>query len=265
MKNQRSKKRLSHRRTTENSAGWILRLPLVAIMTNNICHAFTRLPAARIAAMSPIRTICNPTHSGIETNQNLLSTATSLSLTDSDFHNLPLNVHQELFTTPVISIDFAAQAPDIFRTVVFGLVGIMVLVAAISTYVTQSLIPEQMDKLSVLVAKEKPEEYEKISQQLEEGQRLRDRPDLMKQLVEAGVDLMKDEKEEEMAFLIDIIRKEKNRKVDEEESDENMENIIKSAESTLGMTIEEFIAKVDKNADSKYLTDNAKELADLLR
>mmetsp|Transcript_27465 Transcript_27465/g.41586 ORF Transcript_27465/g.41586 Transcript_27465/m.41586 type:complete len:258 (+) Transcript_27465:171-944(+) len=256
MKNHRLKKRLSHGRTTENSAGWILRLLLVALMTNSICHAFTILPAARIVTMSPMRTIFNPTHSGVETYQKVLSTATSMSLTDSNFHNLP---------TPVVSIDFAAQAPDMLRTVVFGLVGIMVLVAAVSTYVTQSLIPEQMDKLSVLVAKEKPEEYEKISQQLEEGQRLKDRPDLMKQLVEAGVDLMKDEKEEEMAFLIDIIRKEKNRKVDDEESEENMENIIKSAESTLGMTIEEFVAKVDKNADSKYLTDNAKELADLLR
>jgi len=249
-------------KTNQISGIWILRSLLIALVAQNTCQAFLFLPTAKTVAMYKMRKTFVPVHVENLKRQQLLATTTSLSSTNANFQ-------QEIVTSQLLSVDLSAQVSDGLQAFVFVLVGIVVLLAAASTYVTQSLIPGQMDKLSILVAQEKPEAYEKIAQQLEEGQRLKDRPDLIAQLVEAGVDLMKDEKEEEMEFLVQLLRKEMNKNIyamgAKEEREQNLESIIKVAESSLGMSKEDFVAKVDKNTDSKYLTESAKELADLLR
>ena len=152
---------------------------------------------------------------------------------------------------------------DTLRNITLLLVGLLVVAVAGTAFVTQSVIPDQMDKLAQLVAKENPEAFRKITQELEEGQSIRQRPDLMSKLVEAGVDLMKEESTQEMETLRQLVQQE----LAKENCDdsEGWKQLQKPIETTLGMTIDEFIAKVEKNKDSEYLTETAKDLASLLK
>jgi hypothetical protein len=158
----------------------------------------------------------------------------------------------------MISLDLSTQVSDGIRTAVLVLVAFMVLAAAISAFVTQSVLPGQMENLSQLVEQDNPEVFSEIQQKLDKGQTIRDRPDLMAELVEAGMNVMQKESEGEMENLLKMVQK-------KQEDGAGIESIKELLEATFGMTIQEFIAKVDKNPNSKYLTETTKDLAEVLR
>jgi hypothetical protein len=161
-------------------------------------------------------------------------------------------------STSMISLDFSSQVSDGIRTAVLVLVAFMVLAAAVSAFVTQSVLPSQMEKLALLVEQDNPERFSEIQQKLDDGQTIRDRPDLMAELVEAGINVMQQENEEEMENILKMVQKKK-------EDGAGIESIKEPMEAALGMTIQEFIAKVDKNPNSEYLTGTTKDLAEVLR
>mmetsp|Transcript_19453 Transcript_19453/g.27498 ORF Transcript_19453/g.27498 Transcript_19453/m.27498 type:complete len:231 (+) Transcript_19453:190-882(+) len=157
-----------------------------------------------------------------------------------------------------LGIDLSSQVSDGLRFLVIGLVAIMVIISAISLFVTQSVIPEQMGKLAMLVEQESPERYAEIQSKLADGEKITDRPDLMAELAEVGVDMMKDESEEELQRLLTKVKEKK-------EKGEDLEIFREPLEATFGTTIEEYVEKVDNNLSSQYLTSAGKELADILR
>ena len=165
-----------------------------------------------------------------------------------------------------ISLEFSTQVSDGIRVVVFVVVALLLVVAALSTFVTQSVLPQQMENLSQLVADENPTAFGEIVAKLEDGQNLKDRPDLMSELVEIGVDLMKKEDDDEMENVLQMV-KDKKKKNDDDDNDDKLdiESLREPLEAAVGMTIEEFIDLVDKNPNSKYMTDTKRELAQIFK
>mmetsp|Transcript_12559 Transcript_12559/g.34837 ORF Transcript_12559/g.34837 Transcript_12559/m.34837 type:complete len:311 (-) Transcript_12559:138-1070(-) len=176
---------------------------------------------------------------------------------------------------------FAATIPDVLQTLVLGLV-VLALVAALgATYVTQSYLPGQLNGMALLVKEEDPDAWTAIAQQLEPGQRVRDRPDLMAQLTQAALELMERETLEELQNCIELIQTRQRQRQNEEDSDDtslltntNSDNNLRTPlEATLGTTLEEFCAKVrqrqnqDDNASSSSFSATTSvrvELADLI-
>jgi hypothetical protein len=159
----------------------------------------------------------------------------------------------------MLGLDFSSQVDDGVRNLVLGIVVIMVLVSALSVYVTQSVLPEQMNNLAVMVKEEYPERWQELESKLNEGERIRDRPDLMTELTEMGVTMMKDESEQEMKSLIVMINEKKS------QGGEGIYIMREPIEATLRCSIEDFVSKAETNADSEYLTNDRKELSELLK
>eukprot|EP00586_Coscinodiscus_wailesii_P022209 CAMPEP_0172504096 /NCGR_PEP_ID=MMETSP1066-20121228/175337_1 /TAXON_ID=671091 /ORGANISM="Coscinodiscus wailesii, Strain CCMP2513" /LENGTH=289 /DNA_ID=CAMNT_0013280109 /DNA_START=34 /DNA_END=900 /DNA_ORIENTATION=- len=158
----------------------------------------------------------------------------------------------------LLGMDLSAQVPDAIRIAVLGIVAITVIVSATSVYVTQSVVPGQLEKLAMLVEQENPERYAEIQSKLAEGEKLTDRPDLIGQLAEAGITMMMEEDEGELELLLATVKEKK-------EKGDDLEILRESLEAAFGMSVEEYIAKVDKNFSSQYLTKSGKELANILR
>lgn len=159
----------------------------------------------------------------------------------------------------MLGLDFSSQVSDDVRNVVIGIVVIMVLVSALSVYVTQSVVPEQMNNLALMVKKEYPERWQELESKLNEGERMRDRPDLMTELTEIGMTMMKDESEQEMKRLVIMINETK------KQGDKDVDSLRQTIEATLGCSIEDFVSKAETNSGSKFLSDDRKELSELLK
>jgi hypothetical protein len=159
----------------------------------------------------------------------------------------------------MIGLDFSSQVDDGVRNVVIGIVLIMVLASALAVYVTQSVLPVQMNNLALMVQKEYPERWQELESKLNEGERMRDRPDLMTELTEIGVTMMKEESEQEMKKLVIMINETK------KQGGEDIDSLREPIEATLGCSIEDFVSKAETNSGSKYLTDDRKELSELLK
>jgi hypothetical protein len=200
---------------------------------------------------------------------NFFDTTTLPSLADAQNHLSIMSSHADTATAAasvhshsfffLLSLDFGAQASDGVRTAVFGVVGVLLFLAAASTYIAQAVVPEQMNNMALMVQESKPEIWDEITSQLQEGERVRDRPDLMTQLTDAAVDLMKDETEEELKRLAIMIRAQKDFDMD------GMEALRENIEGAVGCTIDEFVQRVEANKDSKFLSAGRRELAELLQ
>ena len=140
-------------------------------------------------------------------------------------------------------------------------IGLLALIAGFATFVTKSVVPEQLNNMALIVKESKPDIWEDISSKLNNGERIRDRPDLISIITATSIEIMKDETEDEYNKLITMIKK----SVEDDNGEEEMESLREPIEATIGCTIEEFCTKVDNNKDSKFLTDTRKELAKLLQ
>jgi hypothetical protein len=161
----------------------------------------------------------------------------------------------------MLGLDLSSQVDDGVRNFVIGIVVVMILVSALSVYITQSLLPEQMNTLALMVKEDYPERWQELESKLNEGERIRDRPDLMSELAEIGVMMMKDESEQEMKELIVLINKKKS----QEGEDVLLDSLRERIEASLGCSIEDFLSKAETNSDSKYFTNAGKELSELLK
>jgi hypothetical protein len=159
----------------------------------------------------------------------------------------------------MLGLDPSFQVGDGVRNAVIGIVVVVVLVSAVSLYIKQSLIPEQMNTLALMVREKYPDRWRDLESKLNEGERIRDRSDLMAELAEIGVMMMKDESEQEMKELIVVIKEKKS------QGGEDIDSLREPIEASLGCTIEAFVSKAETNADSKYFTDADKELSELLK
>mmetsp|Transcript_20584 Transcript_20584/g.23619 ORF Transcript_20584/g.23619 Transcript_20584/m.23619 type:complete len:231 (-) Transcript_20584:84-776(-) len=157
----------------------------------------------------------------------------------------------------LLATDFSAPVPDGIINIVYGILIIAILIAAFTTYISRSFVPEQMNSVALMVRDQTPEKWDEIQSKLNQGERVRDRPDLMAELVEAGIGLMKEETDEEMTLLINLLKK--------KGSDENTIIERASIESVVGCSIEDFVRKAETNADSQYMTDTRLLLAELLK
>lgn len=155
-------------------------------------------------------------------------------------------------------VDLNTAVSDGVRNVVVGITVILVLISAVSLYVTKSYLPEQMNQLALMIQKENPERWQEIESKLLEGERIRDRPDLMAELTNVGVEMMMVESDDELQRLIIMIR-------DQKEQGQSVGKLREPLEAALDNSIEAFIAKVQANQDSEYLTDAGRELAELLK
>jgi hypothetical protein len=159
----------------------------------------------------------------------------------------------------MLGLDFSSQVGDGTRNLVIGIVVIMVLVSALSVYVTQSLLPQQMNTLALMVKEEYPERWQELESKLNEGERMRDRPDLMTELTEIGVTMMKEESEQEMKELIVMVNEKKSH------GGEDIDSLREPIEASLGCSIENFVSKAETNSGSEYLSNDRKELSELLK
>jgi hypothetical protein len=159
----------------------------------------------------------------------------------------------------MLGLDLNSRVSDDVRNVVIGIVVIMVLVSALSVFVTQSVLPEQMNNLALMVKAEYPERWQELESKLNEGERIRDRLDLMTELTEIGVSIMKEESEQEMKQLVIMINESK------KEGGEDTDSLREPIEATLGCSIEDFVSKAETNSDSRNLSDDRKELSELLK
>jgi hypothetical protein len=199
-------------------------------------------------------------------------------------------LHNELSATafslvPCASIEFPdvmaaattsntlALNNDSIQTLGVGILFLLIIgTVALAFFVQQSVVPEQMNKLAWMVKEELSEQWEAITSQLKKGERVRDRPDLIAALTQAGFELMKDESESEMKQLILMIQNQTPMDNNGGDDDDGLsirgDDLLKSRkviEATIGSSIEEFVAKADKNQDSTFLTRTRGELARLLK
>lgn len=187
----------------------------------------------------------------IEPHRSFSSRVRPIAFLDSSEYGL-------FSSSEILSVDFSAEVPDGIRIVTLVAVGIMILIAALSAFVTQSVLPSQLSNLGALVETENPDLYAKIQSKLEPNQTFRDRPDLMRELVEAGIQAMQQESDQDAQRILDMVK-------DKQAQGDGILSIQELVEAKIEMSIEEFVAKVDDNPDSQYLTETTKELAEALR
>ena len=164
------------------------------------------------------------------------------------------------------AVDLSATVPDGVRTVGIVAVAVLVLISAASVFVTQLVIPEEMAKLSMIVEKENPERWAEIQSKLKPGEKITDRQDLMTELTEVGISAMVTESEKEQKQLLSMIKEKKMSSGggNDDGSDGGVLSLKEPIEASLGISIEEFVSRVNRNSKSDYLTETGKELAELL-
>uniref|UniRef100_A0A7S2EE02 Uncharacterized protein n=1 Tax=Trieres chinensis TaxID=1514140 RepID=A0A7S2EE02_TRICV len=158
----------------------------------------------------------------------------------------------------LMSFDMSSEAGSVFRTAVYAFLGVSVLVAAASTYVTKVAVPDQMAKLAVLVKEQDPDRYADIESRLGEGEKLTDRPDLMGELIDSGMGVVAREQEYQMDALLE--RVEEHLALGGE-----VETLREPLEGAFGMTIEEFVEGIDLNAGKAFVTEADVKMAEVLR
>lgn len=158
--------------------------------------------------------------------------------------------------------DGAGAVSDGVRNAALGFAAVSVAIFAVGTYVARSAVPEQLNNMALLVRDRKPEVWETITAELREGERVRDRTDLVVKLTDAALELMKEETDDEMARMVVLIREQVK---DEDNNAEAMAKLRPFVETTVECSLEEFVAKVDKNSESKFLSDSRRELSELLK
>lgn len=165
----------------------------------------------------------------------------------------------------LLSVDASASASNGVSNIGLGVAFLLVLAAGLFAYLTQSVVPEQMNALALLVRDKEPERWEELLSQLAPGERMRDRSDLMAELTTVGLQLMKKESEVDMKRLLAFLRQKGEERSGQPDEDENTIGDRGAIEDMLGCPIVDFVDKVERNADSLYLTDTRRELADLLK
>jgi hypothetical protein len=166
-------------------------------------------------------------------------------------------------TTTLLAAAGGGDGGGVVQNVAIGIAILVALAAATTVYVQQSVIPEQINNMAVMVRDSQPEVWADIVAELGADERVRDRPDLISKVTDAALELMKDETEESMKRLVVMIKNEQQN--DEKGVGSNMSNLRPAIEAAVGCSIGDFLAKVDKNANSEYLSTDRKELAELLR
>ena len=123
-----------------------------------------------------------------------------------------------------------------------------------------------MAKLSMIVEKENPERWAEIQSKLQPGEKITDRQDLMTELTEVGISAMVTESEKEQKQLLSMIKEKKMSSGggNDDGSDGGVLSLKEPIEASLGISIEEFVSRVNRNSKSEYLTETGKELAELL-
>ena len=165
----------------------------------------------------------------------------------------------------LLSVDVSASASNGASIIGLGVALLLALAAGVFAYLTQSVVPEQMNALALLVRDREPERWEELRSQLAPGERMRDRSNLLAELTTVGLQLMKEESEDDMERLLVLLRQKSEAPSGEPDEDENTLGDSGAIEDMLGCPIVDFVEKVERNADSVYVTDTRRELADLLK